>query len=52
MKDPIEIVKSLEDSDLLLKRVNETMQNEAKEQKGGFLSMFLGTMGASFLGNI
>ena len=52
MKDPIEIVKSLEDSDLLLKRVNETMQNEAKEQKGGFLSMFLDTMGASFLGNI
>ena len=52
MKDVIEIVKSLEDSGLLLKGVSETIQNEAKEQKGGFLSMFLGTLGASLLGNI
>ena len=52
MKDTIEIVKSLEDSDLLLKGVRETIQNEAKEQKGGFLSMLLGTLGASLLGNI
>ena len=52
MKDIIEIVKSLEDSDLLLKGVSETIQNEAKEQKGGFLSMLLGTLGASLLGNI
>ena len=37
MKDIIEIVKSLEDSDLLLKGVSKTIQNEAKEQKGGFL---------------
>ena len=36
MKDIIRIVKSLEDSGLLLKRVSETIQNEAKEQKGGF----------------
>ena len=52
MKDIIKIVKSLEDSGLLFKGVSETIQNEAKEQKGGFLSMLLGTLGASLLGNI
>ena len=52
MKDIIRIVKSLEDSGLLLKGVSETVQNEAKEQKGGFLSMLLGTLGASLLGNL
>ena len=52
MKDLIKIVKSLEDSGLLLKGVTETVQNEVKEQKGGFLSMLLGTLGASLLGNI
>ena len=52
MKNIIRIVKSLEDSGLLLKGVSETIQNEAKEQKGGFLSMLLGTLGASLLGNI
>ena len=52
MKDIIKIVKSLEDSGLLLKGVSETVQNEAKEQKGGFVSMLLGTLGASLLGNI
>ena len=52
MKDIIEIVKSLEDSGLLLKGVNETIQNEAQEQKGGFLSMLLGTLDANLLGNI
>ena len=41
MKDIIEKVKSLEDSGLLLKGVSETIQNESKEQKWGFLSMFL-----------
>ena len=41
MKDIIEIVKSIEDSGLSLKGVSETIQNEAKEQKGGFLSMLL-----------
>ena len=48
----MKIVKFLEDSDLLLKGVSKTVQNEAKEQKGGFLSMLLGTLGASLLGNI
>ena len=52
MKKIIEIVKSLEHSSLLPEGVSETIQNEAKEQRGGFLSMLLGTLGASLLGNI
>ena len=52
IEDIIKIVKSLKDSGLLLKGVTETVQNEVKEQKGGFLSMLLGTLGASLLGNI
>ena len=52
LKDIVEIVKSLEDSGLLIKGVSETIQNEAKEQKGGFLSMLFGTFGAILLGNI
>ena len=52
IEDIIKIVKSLEDSGLLLKGVTETVQNKVKEQKGGFLSTLLGTLGASLLGNI
>ena len=52
MRDIIKIVKSLEDSRLLLEVVSETIQNETKEQKGGFLSMLLGTLGTSLLGSI
>ena len=52
INDIIKIVKSLEDSGLLLKEVTETVQNEVKEQKGGFLSMLLGTLNASLLGNL
>ena len=52
MEDIIKIVKYLEDSGLLLKGVTEIVQNEVKEQKGGFLSMLLGTLGASLLGNL
>ena len=52
MKDIIKIVKSLEDSGLLFKGFSETIQNEVKEQRGGFLSMLLGTLGTSLLGNI
>ena len=52
MEDIIKIVKCLEDSGLLLKGVSKTVQNETKEQKGGFLSMLLGTLGARLLGNI
>ena len=50
MKVIIKIVKSLEDSSLLLEGVSETIK--AKEQRGAFLSIFLGTLGASLLGNI
>ena len=50
--DIIKIVKSLEDSGLLLKGVRKTIQNEAKEQRGQFLSMLLGTLGVILLGNI
>ena len=52
MKDITEIVESLKDSGLLPERLSETIQNEAKEQKGGFLSMLLGTLGVSLLRNI
>ena len=52
MEEIMKIVKYLEDSDLLLKGVSETIQNEAKEQKAGFLSMLLGTLGASLLRNM
>ena len=52
MHDILKIVKSLEDSGLLLKGVSKTIQNEAKEQKGGFLSMLLGTLDASLLGDL
>ena len=48
MKDIIEIVKSLEDSSLLPEGISETIQNEAKVQRGDFLSI-LGTLGASLL---
>ena len=52
MRDIIKIVKSLKDSGVILKGVSETIQHEAKEQRGGFLSMLLGTLGASSLGNL
>ena len=52
MYDILKIVKSLEDSGVLLKGVSETIQHEAKEQRGGFLSMLLGTLGASLLGDV
>ena len=52
MNDIIKIVKSFKDSGLLLKGVTETVQNEVKEQKGWFLSMLLGALGASLLGSI
>ena len=52
MEDLIKKIKSLEYSDLLLNGVTETVQNEIKGQKGGFLSMLLGTLGANLLGNL
>ena len=50
--DIMKVAKSLEESGLLIKGVSETIKNKAKEQKGGFLSILLGTLGASLLGNL
>ena len=50
MNDIMKIVRSLEESDLLITGVDETIKNEAKERNGGFLSVLLGTLGASLLG--
>ena len=52
MQDITKIIKELENSDTLLKGVSKTIENEIKEQRGGFLSMLLGTLGASLLGNL
>ena len=52
MKDILKIVKSLKDSAIQLKGVSETIKDEAKEQHGGFLSMLLGSLGASLLGDM
>ena len=52
MEDLIKIVKSLKDSGLLLKGITETVQNDVKEQKDGFVSMLVGTLGASLLENL
>ena len=52
MNDIMKIVQGLEDSNILLKGPTKTIKNERKEQKRGFLSMLLGTLGASLLGNI
>ena len=52
MNDIMKIVQALEDSNILLKGVTRTTENETKEQKGGFLSMLLGNLSASLLGNL
>ena len=52
LEDILKIVKSFEDSGLLLEGISETIKNEAKEQKGRLLSMLLGTLGTSLLGNM
>ena len=52
MNGIMKIVKSLEESGLLIKDASETIKNEAKEKKGVFLSMLLGTLGASLLGHL
>ena len=48
----MKISKSLKDAGLLIKGVSEAIENQAKEQKGEFLGMLLGTLGASLLGNL
>ena len=52
MNDIIKIIEASENSGILLKGVTKTIENETKEQRGGFLSMLLGTLGASLLGNL
>ena len=52
MNDIIKIIEALENSGVLLRGVTKTIENETKEQRGGFLSMLLGTLGASLLGNL
>ena len=52
MNDVMKIIEALENSGILLKGVSKTIENETKEQRGGFLSMLLGTLGASLLGNL
>ena len=52
INDIMKIVKFLEKSGLLIKGVSETIKNEAKEQKEGFLCMLLGALGTSLLGNL
>ena len=52
MKDIMKIIKALENFGILLKGVSKTIKDETKEQRGGFLSTLLGTLGASLLGNL
>ena len=52
MNDIMKIIKALENSGILLKGVSKTIRNETKKQRGGFLSMLRGTLGASLLGNL
>ena len=52
MNDIMKIIKALENSGILSKGVSKTIENKTKEQRGGFLSMLLGTLGASLLGNL
>ena len=52
MNDIMKIIKSLEESGWLIRGVSKTIKNEAKEQKGGFLGILLGTLGTSLLGNL
>ena len=52
MNNIMKIVKSLQESGLLIRDVSETIKNEANKQKRGFLSMLLGTLGAGLLGNL
>ena len=52
MKDIMKIIEALENSGILLKAVSKMIENETKEQRGGFPSMLLGKLGASLLGNL
>ena len=49
MNEIMKIIQALENSGILLKGETKIIKNESKEQKGGFLSIFLGTLDASLL---
>ena len=52
MEDIRKIVKSFKESFFLTDGVSETIEKKSKKQKGGFLGMLIGTVGASLLGNL
>ena len=52
MKDIMKIIEALENSGIFIKGISKTIENNTKEQRGGFLSILLGTLGASLLGNL
>ena len=52
MNDIMKTFQALEDSDILLRGITKAIKNETKEQKGGFLSMLLGTLASTLLGNM
>ena len=52
MNDIMKFVQALQDSNILLKGITKTIKNETKEEKGEFLIMLLGTLGAGLLGNL
>ena len=52
MNNIMKIIEALENSGILLKGISKTIENETKKQRGGFLSMLLGTLRASLLGNL
>ena len=52
MNDVINIIQALEDSDILLEVISKTIKTETKEQKGAFLSMLLGTLSSTLIGNM
>ena len=52
MNDIMKIIEAFENSGILLKGVSKAIENETKAQRGGFLSMLLGTSGANLLGNL
>ena len=52
MNDIMKMINSLNDASLLIQGVSKTIENEAKEQNGGFLDILIGTLGATLLGNL
>ena len=47
-----DIIKVIEDSNILLKGVTETIKNETKKQEGGFLGILVDTLGSILVRNL